>query len=409
MAPLLIPSVHTIRSALQEIEGAIKLEPLSEETAAGDDPGTLIIRLDPDELGSKFEDYPHGFREEGPSFSEDPAVVFEVPPKLTDAEVVNALGEGFGKRARLLQIKGIDALGWYMTFHQRAVQHGIYLPIEGIAQLAVTALRHLALPLERRLEIAFHAILRHELFHFAADCMAANWELATRAVVYWWAAEEFRANPGYKDLEEALANAYMLRGLRHPSGVLRNSRGSYELLKAFCVLQPPRYRDGPRYAKSLQDYAEGCRALSANFAEATPDNIALSVHALDTLMFYPNPFQIDWRRCPILVHDRLGILNTLAIGVDLFEAIGEIAEFAAFSKSIARLGPSMTELWERRKADLARSVSLSSLGFQRWKPGGADCYSVRVDGNYRAHLRRDSANGSWIAEAIGDHKSMGHG
>ena len=69
----------------------------------------------------------------------------------------------------------------------------------------------------------------------------------------------------------------------------------------------------------------------------------------------------------------------------------------------------MTELWERRKADLARSVSLSSLGFQRWKPGGADCYSVRVDGNYRAHLRRDSANGSWIAEAIGDHKSMGHG
>ena len=166
--------------------------------------------------------------------------------------------------------------------------------------------------------------------------MAANWELATRAVVYWWAAR-IRANPGYKDLEEALANAYMLRGLRHPSGVLRNSRGSYELLKAFCVLQPPGYRDGPRYAKSLQDYAEGCRALSANFAEATPDNIALSVHALDTLMFYPNPFQIDWRRCPILVHDRLGILNTLAIGVDLFEAIGEIAESAAFSKSIAEI------------------------------------------------------------------------
>ena len=35
-------------------------------------------------------------------------------------------------------------------------------------------LEHLQATLDLKLKIAFHAILRHELFHFEADCMAAN-------------------------------------------------------------------------------------------------------------------------------------------------------------------------------------------------------------------------------------------
>lgn len=283
MAPPSAPSVYAIRTALEQIEGAIRLEPLPEDTAAGTDLGTPIYRFGPDEFESRIAPSPSDFDDETMTASKHRTVVFEIPPRLTDADIANALGEGSGELLRLMQIKGTDALGWYVTFRQQAAQHGVYLPIEGIAELALGALGHLELPLERKLEIAFHAILRHELFHFEADCMTANLELSTGKEVYWWVAEAHRDLPGYKDLEEALANAHMLRGFRHPARSLRDTQGA------------------------------------------------------------------------------------------------------------------------------SRSVGLDSLGVQRSKPGGPGCYSIRIDGNYRAHLRRDPESGSWIAESIGDHRSMGHG
>ena len=80
-----------------------------------------------------------------------------------------------------------------------------------------------------------------------------------------------------------------------------------------------------------------------------------------------------------------------------------------FTKQGTKLGTQVEAKWHRRKADLARSVNLNGLGFQRWKPGGADCYSVRLDGNFRVHLKHDRTTNAWVAEEIGDHKSMGHG
>ena len=332
MATLSVPSVYAIRIALEKIEGAIRDEPSPEDGAAGEALGIPVFHLGGGEFDRVGRLIPSDADEAGAT-SEQPEVLFEVPPKVTDAEVFEALGEGSGEVARQVQIKGTDALGWYLTFHLRAVQHGIYLPIEGIATLAVGALAALALPLERRFEIAFHAILRHELFHFGTDCMAANWELATGRAVYWWADAAYRGNSGYKEFEEALANAYMLRGLRHPGGVLRDSKGSYEALRVLCALQTPGYRDGPRYAKSRHDYIDGCRTLSANFEEAAYkeiDDWEIPRDALDTLIFYPNAVQIDWRRCPILVHDRLGMLAALGIGIDFFERIERILETSSF-------------------------------------------------------------------------------
>ena len=106
------------------------------------------------------------------------------------------------------QIKGVDALGWYVTFHQKARQYGVHLPAEGMLVLAVGTLGELPLPLERKIELAFHAILRHELFHFAADCMAANWELSLGMPVYWPAKAKLCNATNYIELEEALANAH---------------------------------------------------------------------------------------------------------------------------------------------------------------------------------------------------------
>jgi hypothetical protein len=308
MAPLSLPSVYTIRTALEQIEGAIRLEPSPEDSAAGRDLGMPVLRLGGREFDRVGRLIPSDDNEAAAA-SERPEVTFEVPPKVTDAEVFEALGEGSGELERLVQITGTDALGWYVTFHQWAAQHGIFLPMEGVAELALGALARLELPLERRLEIAFHSIPRHELFHFEADCMAANWELALGRRAYWPAKDESGDLPGYKGLEEALANAYMLRGLRHPGGALRNSRGSYDALKAFCELQPPGYRDGPLFATSRAQYANGCRTLSVNLETTSAGEWVVPAQALDTLIFYPNPFQIDWSRCPILVHDRMGVIR----------------------------------------------------------------------------------------------------
>jgi hypothetical protein len=337
-------------------------------------------------------------------------------PGWTDADIEYALGDGPKELFRLAQLNGIDALGWYVTFHQKAVQYGVHLPIEGLFALALSALRGVPLPFERKLEIAYRAILRHEIFHFEADCMAANWELSLGKPVYWRISDIQRelegGNEHYKNLEEGLANAYLLRGFRHPTIPLRNARGSYRALKTFCERQPTGYRDGPRYAKSRLAYIDGCRQLSANFQYAAvlyESAWQVPERALDTLIFYPRPFQIDWRRCPILVHDQHGILPELGIGVALFEAISGIYESPSFLKALSRCDRQIQNLWRRRKADLARSVNLNSLGFQRWKPGGEGCYAIRVDGNYRAHLRHDRGNGSWTAEEIGDHGCMEHG
>lgn len=185
---------------------------------------------------------------------EYPPIVFETPPQLTDADIREALGDNLTDVMRLVRQRGIEALAWYVSFHQRASRYGIFIPLKGVLAPASMAFTRLTLPLERKLEISFHALLRHELFHFEADCMAANWELTLGTEVYWWAKVNCLG-----DFEEALGNAYMLRGFRHPGGVLRNARGSYDALTAFCA-----HRDGPHFARSRQRYIDGCRRFSAD-------------------------------------------------------------------------------------------------------------------------------------------------
>jgi hypothetical protein len=408
-----IPSVWAIRDALEEIDGALRDEPLPEDAAGGSDPASEIRISDPDrDTRTALVDDPGAFTDEDESVddavSDEPAVIFEVAPDLTDAEVSNVLGEGqFAEIRRLHQIRSVDALGWYVTFHQRTAQYGVHIPFEGVLFMALAALAGVPVAWDRKLTYAFHAILRHELFHFAADCMTANWELAIGTDVYWKAKARYRNADGYVEREEALANAYMLRGFKHPSRRLANSGGAFGALKNYCVLQPAGYRDGPRYAKSRSNYVKGCRELSADYQGAAerwqvPE-------ALDTLLLFPDPFRIDWRRCPIIFFDRHDLARRLGVKVDFFTSIPaeNITETPKFQKALGKLDPGIRKLWPKRKALLAQSTSLSSLDFKQWKPGGPDAYSMRIDGNYRAHLHHDRDE-RWSAVGIGSHKDMGH-
>jgi hypothetical protein len=215
-------------------------EPQSEDTANGVDPGSPVLTIDfSKDLVTAPGQWPtpEWTDEIGDEPSDQPNVIFEVPASITDAEVREILGNGPGDLEQIAQVRGIDAYAWYVSFHQRSRQYGIYMPFERILSFSIDILAHTRLPLERRLEVAFHAILRHEMFHFETDCMAANWELVTGEPVYWLGRDE----PLHRELEEGLANAYMLRGVRHPKGVLRETRGCYKALSDFCTRQPPGY------------------------------------------------------------------------------------------------------------------------------------------------------------------------
>ncbi|WP_232525769.1 MULTISPECIES: hypothetical protein [Mycobacterium] len=182
----------------------------------------------------------------------------------------------------------------------------------------------------------------------------------------------------------------------------------YAALKGFCERQPDGYRDGPQYAKSRSAYLRECSYLSDNYYQVSAAAWHVP-HAFDTVMLYPNPSRIDWSRCPIILIDDHKFLEQLGISVSYFRSVPELHETARFQRALVKLDRRLQEPWLMTKRDLARSTSLKSLDFKQWKKGGKDCYSVRVKGSFRAHVRYDRGKAVWFAEAIGDHKAMGHG
>ena len=83
-----------------------------------------------------------------------------------------------------------------------------------------------------------------------------------------------------------------------------------------------------------------------------------------------------------------------------------IEESKKFVKSLKRFHQ-LKQKWEATKVKLFREPGMNGTDFKEWE---ARCFSVRVDKNFRAHLKpRNDFSGVWEALDIGDHKSMGHG
>ncbi|WP_279102353.1 hypothetical protein [Gordonia bronchialis] len=406
-----LPSVYRIRQALEGVPDAIRDEPQSSPAGSGGDRASEIWVNSPEDPPDTFVSFPidGSDAEDENDVVDSPHVAFEIPPEVTDADISDAMGEDrLSELQQQVQFRGVDALGWYVTFHQRRAQHGVHIPIEGVVIFARQAFSHLKISPERKLTLAFHAILRHELFHFATDCMIANWELATGHEVFWTAKAANRNEAGYVELEEALANAYMLRGFRYPTRQLAQSPGAYSSIQKFCRMQPSGYDAGPEYARSRRSYLEGCRRLSADYHHSSEPSWR-APSAFDHLIFYPDLTRIDWTRCPIVIQDGTGILAKLNIGVSSFSKVTNLQETQRFQRSLRKLDGTVRSGWTKRKALLERTTAFKSLDFKQWEKRGKDWYSVRVVDGFRAHLRYDGASTEWWAEEIGDHKSLGHG
>jgi len=403
-------SVHAIRNALTKVPGALRHEPVPEESGIGESPGAEIVIHDPaNRLAIDMPLDPLNEPDDGDDGpAEGPAIIFEIPPQVTDATVRNVLGdERIGELRHLSQIRGVDALGWYLSFHQLSYQYGIYIRFEAVLWLALEFFHDVNVAFARKLDLAFQAILRHELFHFETDCMIANWELGTGVEVFW-SSRELRNAAGYNELEEGLANAYMLRGFKYPGRLLGNAAGAYAALKKFCAMQPPGYKDGPWYLRSRELYLRECSQLSDNYhrASATPWRVP---DEFDTLMLYHNVAQIDWTRCPIILQDQHNLQELLGIYISYFSTVTGIVETEKFQRALRKLDRTLEKKWEDAKATLAITTTASGQKFSPWPRGGPDWYSVRVGRNFRAHLRYERSSSTWFAEKIGSHTGMGHG
>jgi hypothetical protein len=396
--------VSDLRRALVEIDGSLRETPEINHRASGD----IAVLQEPfGEAGHRIaRGFPDLARDDESGTGGDPLIIAELPPEieLDDAAPLISMEEAEKVRTRV-SMHGVDALGWYITFHQKAYQWGIYLSADGIRFLADPVqgiFGSLNVGPRRRVELACHAILRHELMHFAVDYMAAQWELATGFCCFWPAIKLRDPKLGYAPLEEELANSYMLRGFRFPSQSLREP-GAYKSLRKFVRIMPPGYRDAvSNVSRSSFDallelqICEFEGYLERPYRTSFPDGF-------DHLSLYPSLRPIDWRYCPILLDTGR---SAVPISLRIITSIKMIDESLRFKRSIQRMPPAVRRSWDRVKEKLHVSTQIPGLDFKPWE---RDVFSVRVNGSVRAHLRIIRETGECLADAIGSHANMGHG
>lgn len=416
--------ISSIRRGLSQIPGALGALPPNPGYEGSEDavhsPQTQTIWTgespDLDSASPNFHsdiNYDDGgsgnlFGSENSEASFDP--VFEIGAEIDES--FPGLNGAEGKKiSESVQLHGIDALAWYVSFHQPGVQWGVYIPISGLAYLMNRVFDKLPAPLETKAHLAFHAVLNHELFHFATDYTIAQAELAHQEAWYIPTKKATsQAHPGYCVWEEQLANAYMLSAFRSMKPALR-VKGKQDALKAFVKQQPDGYRDAlevrpPHWNTLLEN-------LALRFGENTTrskDHPLLWEPGLgyNWPARFPIRPRIDWRYCPIhLINDsqRIGLPPEW---LSYFSRLPEITETTGFQKKLKKLTPPIQRAWERTKEKLGIGIT-TGADFKKWTKGGDNLFSVRVNNNFRAHLQRETESDEWVAVSIGNHKEMGHG
>lgn len=326
-------------------------------------------------------------------------------------ERIRQLGDASGAAIRqsVNVDRGTDALGHYLSFHVRGAQWGATVNLSGVAYLVRSVFARLPGTALDHARLAFHAILNHELFHFATDVALAQGELAQREA--WWApAKKARSARGeqYSAREEKLANVWMLRGFRTALPAFR-VRGKQAMLRAFVQNQPPGYRDALTFRPA--DWSEELGKLVRGYAVdagCSANNPLLWDPSYDWACQFPVWPRIDWRNCAIHLCDDSRWYGVPPGWLTFLTRLRLIEESAAFQKQLAKLPVTVGERWQRTKERAAISLT-GGQDFKRWPLEGRDVHSIRVSGRIRAHLRRQPDGDTWLALAIGDHKVMGHG
>lgn len=396
--------IARLRDALAEINDALR-DRSPEDGPSGDDQAlsdTVRILWGGEDQGDLTPDVPLRLeRGEESSLEGELEPIFQLPPAIEDG--VPKLGSDQETLiAQDVLMYGVDALGWYCSFHVRGWQWGVYVKVSGLLYLAQNAFAELDVEPVTKIRLAFRAILDHELFHFATDYAIGQTELAVYDA--WWV--PFKRSGHDRKQEEKLANAYMLRRFRSGPKV----QGKQEALRSFTTQQPAGYKDAHKVGPNdwSNELAKLASEYGAIWAVECYSEGTVFGDAYDWEAQFPIRPAVDWRYCPIHLVDDSQRFDLPEGWLESFSCLQRIVESAAFKKQLSQLPPALQKAWGRAKEKLRTAIT-SGCDFKQWPRGGADTWSCRVGDNFRVHLRHDRAGGFWEAVAIGSHKAMGHG
>lgn len=340
--------------------------------------------------GSDIEDAPIEFDE-----------IFEYGADVDFEELVNAIGDDKEKAIRQsVMVRGVDALAYYIPFHLRGAQWGIYIPLTSIVYMIKNVFNRVPADPVSLMRMAIRAMHQHELFHFAVEYAMAQLELITQTPLHL-RSRQLKGEHGYNRFEEQLANANMIRSFRG-----RRIKGKTEALRNFTLSQPVGYCDA---AKSLRNevFKNDCGLLITEYFSKLKQPLASDAFDAVNLLA---PAPIDWRYCPVHLINDTNSFGIDASLIDFFTRVEQIEESKEFRKQLHKLSSEVQKMWKLTKRKLSVSCISNGLDFKVWdKTGSNPVYSVRLNRSYRAHLELKREQNMWSGLKIGDHKSMGHG
>lgn len=242
-------------------------------------------------------------------------------------------------------------------------------------------------------ELALEFLRMHERFHFLADVQTIMFESILRRQLYEPIRRALRGRHSFF-VEEALANKHAWEWAKKPSV------GLEEFAFDFLSLQPNAY----------SRFAENRLSLASEWAGIVVDQSHPSTAFREDLSHWVEAFPKSFLRsslCPEYVVYPADLSHWVSPAYVL-PPVREIKDDDKITKMLAGRFIQLKKSWESTKSKLLTDSLLSGLDFKPWKKDGRDCCSVRIDKNFRAHLRH-IGNGSWLAYVLGSHKELGHG
>lgn len=296
---------------------------------------------------------------------------------------------------------GLDALAWYVSFHTFAEPWGVFIPVSSLIYLEQRAFNVCQINRAQKLEVGFNLLLEHELFHFAVDYVCAHWEIVMKAPC--WSSLAYKrvhGKIGYLGLEEALANAYMLRTLEPGWG-----KAVANAVRKFVCSQPAGYRDAEDYV-ATSEFNLGLAELVKLYIGLHSLECGVDVRAFDHHALFPVQPIVPRGYCPIhVIHDLAGF-NVPPVSLRFYPRPRNIVETSDFKKMLSRAPQDILKRWNRKKAMVQQMGFPGAPEFEKFR----GFFSLRVGDNFRAHLRHlKGEEYDWEAFEIGPHTKMGHG
>lgn len=244
-------------------------------------------------------------------------------------------------------------------------------------------------------QLAHDFLRQHERFHLKFDLYSLSVEANLGRHLYSPLKRAFRSHRVWQ-VEEAVAN-------REAWDWAKRSRVAIEdFAFDFMKLQPGAYArfDEERFALTSE--------LAANLLD-----LDLSVHARrdDQSLWIGDVPQALLRRslCPEYLVEPAALTSWISPAWKLPE-VRAVVEAQPFAAALDLRYSALKGRWEETKKRLIENPALPGLDFKRWDKATGE-WSVRINRNFRAHIRPISAPspGTWEASSFGTHTAMGHG